>query len=117
MMVTQTARFWMVARANGPKVFNYTPKVRHATRADAYAEAERLAKKESVPFIVLEAIDEVIPSPQPPKIELREVEVPQPAVVEWRRTRYRDLSDPDQIDTSGRRRQFEGVLTTSDIPF
>ncbi len=98
-MPKQTPKFWMVVKAgptedyiNGSVRGPYA-RIRHRTRASAYAEAERLAKKEGQNFIVLEALDEVVVI-QPPTPAPVIIRPPTPApVLEWRRTRYQSDID------------------------
>jgi hypothetical protein len=49
--MSDSTKFWMVIRHDGR-----TPVVRHETLQDAEAEAERLCKKETSTFFVLEAV-------------------------------------------------------------
>lgn len=66
-----TQKFWMVMRT---EPFNGTgPRVRHATWAEAAVEAQRLACKESVGFIILEAVDEVVVIHHEPTLQLQAI--------------------------------------------
>ena len=56
-------KFWMVYLEDGRG-----PSVRHATRKNAVAEAERLCRKEGLPVYLLKAthVCRVVPPPVPP---------------------------------------------------
>lgn len=72
-------KFWMVLRTV-PVTGTSGPRVRHKSWIEAVEEAKRLATKEGVNFIVLEAVDEVVTIPQPPILNLQRLDLPKMAV-------------------------------------
>lgn len=57
----QFARFWMICRKPTGPHSKSEPRQRYSTRADALADAKRLANHTDAPFIVLEAVEIVRP--------------------------------------------------------
>ena len=66
----QFARFWMICRKPGGPHSKTEPRQRYSTRADAFADAQRLADQLDAPFLILEAVEIIRPGTDQKGLEL-----------------------------------------------
>lgn len=61
MSIPHFARFWMIARKPTGPSSRTEPKMRYSHRADAVADAKRLANETNAQFVLLEAVEIIRP--------------------------------------------------------